>query len=133
MQIKLKTHYSVKILIHLALHARTSEQLLDIKSIASDLDIKYEHCKKIIQNLVHLGYLVSYRGHNGGVKINHSIDNIHLYDLILAVEEVDLSEFKHDCTNCNMPIDCKFRHLLKEQYKIFYQSFYGVYLSDLIC
>lgn len=133
MQIKKKTHYTVKVLIHLALHAETSDELLDIKQVSDELDIAYEHTRKIIQDLAKLDMIKSVRGRNGGIKIAKDTTDIHIYDLILAIEDVNIDDFNHDCSNCNMPIDCKFKHLLKEQYKIFYKSFEGVYLSDLIC
>lgn len=132
MQIKKKTHYTMKVLIHLALHANQSDQLLDIKNISDELDIAYEHTRKIVQDLVKLDVIQSVRGRNGGIKLAQKTTDIHIYDLILAIEEVKMEDFKHDCTNCNMPADCKFRHMLKEQYKAFYKSFEGTYLSDIM-
>lgn len=132
MQIKKKTHYTMKVLIHLALHEQNSQELLDIKNISDDLEIAYEHTRKIIQDLVKLDIIKSVRGRKGGVKLAKSTEDIHLFDLILAIEDVKLSDFKHDCANCNMPLDCKFRHKLKEQYKAFYKSFEGMYLSDIM-
>lgn len=132
MQIKKKTHYTVKVLIHLALHEQHSDQLLEIKQVSDDLDIAYEHTRKIIQDLVKLDMIQSVRGRNGGIKLAKATKDIHIYDLILAIEDVQIDDFKHDCSNCTMPIDCKFRFMLKEQYKAFYQAFEGVYLSDII-
>lgn len=132
MQIKKKTHYTMKVLIHLALHQQNSDTLLDIKSVSEDLDIAYEHTRKIIQDLAKLETIESVRGRNGGIKLAKPTTDIHLFDLILAIEEVEMDDFKHDCSNCNMPLDCKFKHMLKEQYKAFYKSFEGKYLSDII-
>lgn len=132
MQIKKKTHYTMKVLIHLALHEQVNETLLDIKKVSDDLEIAYEHTRKIVQELVKLGVVDSVRGRNGGIRLAKDPTTIHIYDLILEIEEVSLNDFKHDCANCNMPLDCKFRHMLKEQYKAFYQSFQGIYLSDIM-
>lgn len=132
MQIKKKTHYTVKVLIHLALHEQQSDELLDIKQVSDDLDIAYEHTRKIIQDLVKLDMIQSVRGRNGGIKLAKDTKDIHIYDLILGIEDVNIDDFNHDCSNCNMPIDCKFRFMLKEQYKAFYKAFEGVYLSDII-
>ncbi len=132
MQIKKKTHYTMKVLIHLALHERNNESLLDIKNVSDELDIAYEHTRKIVQDLARLEVIQSVRGRNGGIRLAKEPADIHLYDLILAIEEVEITDFKHDCANCNMPLDCKFRHMLKEQYKAFYKSFEGVYLQDIM-
>lgn len=132
MQIKKKTHYTMKVLIHLALNQNQSNELLDIKNVSDELDIAYEHTRKIVQDLVKLNVITSVRGRNGGIKLAKDTTDIHIYDLILAIEEVKIEDFKHDCANCNMPADCKFRHMLKEQYKSFYKSFEGTYLSDIM-
>ncbi len=122
----------MKVLIHLALHSKHSDKLLDIKNISDELDIAYEHTRKIVQDLVKLDIIQSVRGRNGGIKLAQKTTDIHIYDLILAIEEVEMADFKHDCSNCSMPVDCKFRHMLKEQYKAFYKSFEGTYLSDIM-
>lgn len=122
----------MKVLIHLALHEQTSEELLDIKQVSDELDIAYEHTRKIVQDLARLEVIQSVRGRNGGIKLAMATNDIHIYDLILAIEEVKIEDFKHDCANCNMPADCKFRHMLKEQYKTFYKSFEGTYLVDIM-
>lgn len=132
MQIKKKTHYSIKVLIHLALEQLDGNDLIEIKQIADDLEISYEHNRKIIQTLAKLDLVATTRGRNGGIKLIQKIEDIHMYDLILAIEEVSEDDFKHDCKNCNMPTDCKFKHMLKEQYKAFYKSFDGMYLSDFM-
>lgn len=122
----------MKVLIHLALHQQNSDTLLDIKSVSEELDIAYEHTRKIIQDLARLETIESVRGRNGGIKLAKATTDIHLFDLILAIEEVEMEDFKHDCSNCNMPLDCKFRHMLKEQYKAFYKAFDGMYLADIM-
>lgn len=132
MQIKKKTHYTMKVLIHLALHQQNSDLLLDIKKVSDELDIAYEHTRKIVQDLAKLEVIQSVRGRNGGIKLAKQTSDIHIYDLVLAIEEVKMDDFKHDCANCHMPADCKFRHMLKEQYKAFYKSFEGTYLSDIM-
>ncbi len=132
MQIKMKTHYTMKVLIHLALHELEDDSLLDIRNVSDELELPYEHVRKIVQDLVKLEAITSIRGRNGGIKLAKKTTDIHLFDLIMAIEEVSLDDFKHDCKNCNMPLDCKFRHMLKEQYKTFYMSFKDVYLSDIM-
>lgn len=122
----------MKVLIHLALHQQNEDTLLDIRQISNELDIAYEHTRKIIQELSRLNIVQSVRGRNGGIRLAQETTNIHIYDLILEIEEVTIDDFKHDCSNCNMPIDCKFKYMLKEQYLAFYKSFDGTYLSDLI-
>ncbi len=132
MQIKKKTHYTMKVLIHLALSETNENKYLDIKEISKELDIAYEHTRKIVQALTKMGVLKTMRGRNGGIRLAKKMEEIHIYDIILEIEEVDIEQFAHDCSNCNMPIDCKFRHMLKEQYKAFYLAFEGIYLSDYI-
>ncbi|WOO87894.1 Rrf2 family transcriptional regulator [Mollicutes bacterium LVI A0039] len=128
----MKTHYTMKVLIHLALHELEDDSLLDIRNVSDELELPYEHVRKIVQDLVKLEAITSIRGRNGGIKLAKKTTDIHLFDLIMAIEEVSLDDFKHDCKNCNMPLDCKFRHMLKEQYKTFYMSFKDVYLSDIM-
>lgn len=132
MQIKKKTHYTMKVLIHLALHQEHEDTLLDIKQVSDELDIAYEHTRKIVQDLAKLNVIQSVRGRNGGIKLAKETTDIHIFDLILAIEDVKMTDFRHDCEHCNMPPDCKFKHMLKEQYKSFYKSFEGTYLSDIM-
>lgn len=132
MQIKLKTHYTIKVLIHLALEKQLGNEIVETKAIADSLQISYEHNRKIIQSLTKLNIIATTRGRNGGVSIIVPITQIEMYDLITTLEGVTPEDFIHDCANCNMPNDCKFKHMLKEQYKQFYMSFKGMYLSDFM-
>ncbi len=132
MKIKKKTHYTMKILIHLALEQVNGNELIEIRQISDDLDIAYEHARKVVQSLAKQNIIETIRGRGGGIKLAKSTDEIHIYDLIMEFEGVHLDDFKHDCKNCNMPDDCNFRHKLKEQYKLFYLSFKGTYLSDYL-
>ncbi len=132
MEIKKKTHYTIKVLIHLNLLQKNNSKLVDIRKLASALDIPYEHVRKIVQDLVKLQLVESTRGRNGGVQLAKKDSEIHLYDLILAIEEVSIDDFKHDCSNCSMPPDCKFKSMLKNEYKRFYESFKDIYLSNIM-
>ncbi|MFV0246812.1 MAG: RrF2 family transcriptional regulator [Mycoplasmatales bacterium] len=132
MEIKKKTHYTIKVLIHLALHEQNNNYLIDIKEVSDELVISYEHTRKIIQDLVKLNAVKSVRGRNGGIKLNKDTKDIHIYDLIISIEDVNKEDFEHDCANCNMPLDCKFKHMLKDNYKQFFDNFKSVYLSDLL-
>lgn len=132
MNIKKKTHITMKVLIHIALNQKTSNELMDIRKIASDLNVSYEHTRKIITDLIELDIIKSRRGRGGGIYLSKDPSTIHIYDILLKIEDVQMTDFIHDCSNCNMPIDCKFRHMLKEQQKVFFESFKHTYLSDFI-
>ncbi len=132
MKFKLKTHYSIKILIFLAHHEMNNNSLLDIYSISDTLDIKYEHTRKIIQTLVKLNMLESVRGRNGGIKLARPKEDIHIYDLILEIEDVKMKSLINDCNNCTMPLDCKFKHIVRNEQRNFYRSFKGLYLNELV-
>ncbi len=132
MNIKKKTHITMKVLIHIALEYEQSKELMDIRNIADDLDVSYEHTRKIITDLIALKVIASRRGRGGGITLAMQPNEIHIYDILLKIEDVKHEDFIHDCSNCNMPIDCKFRHMLKEQQKAFFSAFKGTYLSDFM-
>ncbi len=122
----------MKVLIHIALKHQDGETLMDIKNISEELEVSYEHTRKIITDLIDLDIIGSKRGRGGGIYLAQDLDKIHIFDVITKVENVVEDDFKHDCANCNMPIDCKFRHMLKEQRKAFYESFRGTYLNEFM-
>lgn len=124
MQIKKKTQYTINILIHLAVHNQNSDELLDIKNVSAELDIAYEHSRKIVQELAKLEIIQSVRGRNGGIRLAKAPTEIHIYQLILEFEAVRLEAFEHS--------NDKFEQLLNRQYQAFYQAFDGIYLSDLM-
>lgn len=104
MEVSLHSDYSFRVLMYLALHA---EGLSQIKSIADAYKISEFHLIKVVQNLVKLGYVESFRGRNGGIKLAKAPSGINLGQVFRQTEPslrlltcFDLKE--NTCTICGL-------------------------------
>ncbi|RKZ36748.1 MAG: Rrf2 family transcriptional regulator [Gammaproteobacteria bacterium] len=77
-----------------------------VNAIELSEKIKYSkhHIGKVMQRLVKIGLLSSFRGPTGGFQLKKKPEDILLYDIYTAIEgEVELGECPHDLPIC--PVD----------------------------
>ena len=80
--------YGLRALLYMAAH-RGSQEFVNIRQMAEELDISFHFLTKILQILTQKGLLQSYRGPNGGIAFLIPPEKILLADLIRALEGDD--------------------------------------------
>ena len=81
---------AIRAMIYIAKKQKETDGFISIKEIAENLDLSFYFLSKILQKLVKDGFLESYRGPNGGVKLAKPVDRISLYDIILSIDGDDI-------------------------------------------
>lgn len=128
MQLKRFSDYSLRLLIHLAVHP---DAWVSIQEVATDFSISRNHLLKIVTELNRLEIIQTQRGKHGGIKLRREASNINVGELIAELEgRAPLI----DCAQPPCPIVsvCRLRTVLDEAEQAFYQSLYRYSLQDLI-
>ena len=111
MRVTLFTEYSFKVLIYLA---HKGESLAKVDEVARECRMSKNHLVKVIQNLVHSGFLDSVRGKNGGVRLSRAPDLINLGDVArqtgMNLDDVDC--FDTSGRDCPFEADCKLKYVI---------------------
>jgi Rrf2 family protein len=81
--------YGIQAMIYVAMQQK-EEQFIPIATIAQELAIPFQFLKKILQKLAEQSILHSQRSAKGGVKLARSADTITVFDIIAAIDGVDL-------------------------------------------
>ena len=84
MQISRKADYAIRALIYVA--AINGRRTCSINEIAENEKIPREYLAKILKELTQKGFLISYKGVNGGYKIAKSRDEISFLDILEATQ-----------------------------------------------
>ncbi|NBC27292.1 MAG: Rrf2 family transcriptional regulator [Bacteroidetes bacterium] len=79
--------YGLRASIYLA---TKDDTFVPIKKMSNTLEISPHFLTKILQQLTAKDLLVSYKGPNGGIKLNQPPDSITLLDVVLAIDGPDL-------------------------------------------
>ncbi|MDZ4745628.1 MAG: Rrf2 family transcriptional regulator [bacterium] len=66
--------------------ARQPETIVSAKDIADRFDISFTLLAKVLQQLVHAGYVRSYHGVHGGYELAVASDRLSVADVIVAVD-----------------------------------------------
>ena len=111
MRVTLFTEYSFKVLLYLA---RNGESLVKVNEIARECGMLKNHLVKVIQNLVHSGFIVTVRGKNGGVRLARAPELINLGDVArqtgMNLDDVDC--FDTSGRDCPFEVDCKLKYVI---------------------
>ena len=83
MRLTYHTDYAIRTLIYLALN---TDKMTTIGDISHIYGISKNHMMKVVQKLVHHGYISSERGRNGGIKLLLEPADIKLGDVIEKME-----------------------------------------------
>ncbi|NPA54766.1 MAG: Rrf2 family transcriptional regulator [Epsilonproteobacteria bacterium] len=77
------TGYALLALIELS----KTKQPIDSKTLAENIGISKYFLAKLLQNLSKVDIVVSFKGTNGGFKLNHSPKEINIIDVFRCVED----------------------------------------------
>ncbi len=86
MQLKKSTDYALRIILCLGNRAEGASS----KEIAKEVDIPNKYLLGLCRILKQKGLIRTQRGVNGGYKLNRDLDEITLYDIVVAMEEIDV-------------------------------------------
>lgn len=78
--------YALQAVLYLAL--KQNDGMIPIKELARVLNAPYHFLGKILQSLVHQGFLRSNKGPNGGFALATPAENISLYDIIETIDGI---------------------------------------------
>lgn len=81
------TIYGIKSIVYVA-KQQNGKDYVSIREIAEKLEIPFHFLTKILQKLTQAGIIVSSKGVKGGVRINKSLDEVSLRDLVGAIDNI---------------------------------------------
>ncbi|MBC8374509.1 MAG: Rrf2 family transcriptional regulator [FCB group bacterium] len=76
--------YAVRLMVYLA--GRNRDQLVSAREIADNQDIPQRFLRTIVSQFVKLGFIKSFQGNGGGVRLAEGAENKTLLEVIEAVE-----------------------------------------------
>ena len=111
MQLNKQTDYALRVLLYLAFVGET--RLVNIDEIVSKFHILRNHLIKIISKLARLKFIVTYRGVNGGMKINPETLSMKLDQIIAAFKPTfEIVQCEH--LVCPLTGMCRLKSVLDE-------------------
>jgi Rrf2 family transcriptional regulator, nitric oxide-sensitive transcriptional repressor len=131
MTLNLFTDYSLRVLMYAALPDRERFSLDDVSNAYG---ISRDHVAKVVQRLVHEGYLTSQRGRGGGISLARPATEIRIGDVVRQTEgHSALVECFHPQTNtCRLIGNCRLQGVLKEAMGAFQSVLDSYTLADLV-
>ena len=130
MQLTRHTDYSLRVLIHLAVHRK---ELSTIEAIARAYGISNAHLMKIVHQLGLAGYVETVRGRGGGLRLARPPQQIRIGEVVRRTETTSLVEcFDPATSRCRIEPVCGLRTALKEALEAFFRTLDGYTLSDLV-
>lgn len=120
------TDYSLRVLMHLAVH---DDRLCSIGEIAAAHDISHNHLMKVVNALAHAGYVETVRGRGGGIRLGRPADEISVGDVVRYSEE---SGNLADCGGCVIAPACGLTAVLAQGMSAMFSVFDSYMLADLI-
>jgi Rrf2 family protein len=108
MQISRKADYAIRALIYVA--ALNGRRTCSINEIAENEKVPREYLAKILKELTQKGFLLSYKGVNGGYKIAKPRESISFLDILEATQGPFIlsscNQDYHDEPGCKGKEDC---------------------------
>jgi len=128
MQLTRHTDYALRVLIYLAVNP---EPLGRISDIAESYQISRNHLVKVVHELAGHGYIQTFRGKNGGMKLARPPGEIHIGDVVRDMEE------NLEIINCSEPLciilpDCRLKTVLNDAMAAFMATLDRCTLADLV-
>lgn len=129
MQLNKQTDYALRVLLYLAFVGET--RLVNIDEIVSKFHILRNHLIKIISKLARLKFIITYRGVNGGMKINPETLNMTLDQIIAAFEPTfEIVQCEH--LVCPLTGMCRLKSVLDEASNNFVATLSKYTLAEML-
>lgn len=111
MRITLESDYALRIVSELALH----DNIIDAKKISELTSVTENFTLKILRKLVMGGYVISYKGANGGYALKASAKDITLKEIIELIDgPILISKCLDNGEGCSLNKDktsCVYHHI----------------------
>jgi len=120
------TDYSLRVLIHLALH---DDRLCSIGEISRTYELSHNHLMKVVNALARDGFVETVRGRSGGMRLAHPPDQIKVGAVIRRTEEgFELA----DCSGCALSPACGLTGVLAKGMQAMMAVFDSHTVADLL-
>ena len=120
------TDYSLRVLIHLALH---DGRLCSIGEIARTYDISHNHLMKVVNALGRDGFVETVRGRSGGMRLARAPYLITVGEVVRRTEEgFEMAE----CSGCSLSPACGLTGVLAEGVAAMLKVFDTYSVADLL-
>jgi Rrf2 family transcriptional regulator, nitric oxide-sensitive transcriptional repressor len=131
MQLNLKTDYSLRLLLFLAVHP---EEVVPVGRVAKVFGVSSHHLAKVAQTLTDYGFLAVQRGRGGGISLALNPSQISLSEVVRKVEgSLSLVECFDPKTNtCVIAPVCGLKKILHEAQVAFFAVLGKYTLADLV-
>jgi len=128
MQLSRFTDYTLRVLFYVAIN---NDRLTTLHEIADFYQISVEHLRKVVHALSKSGHLKTYRGKNGGLKLNLPPADINLGAIVSQSEGTDPLI---DCESqpCRLAGICNLQSALAEAQRAFMASLGQYSLADML-
>ena len=132
MRITLESDYALRILSTLALH----DEKIDAKTLSDEISVTQRFTLKILHKLVQKDFVKSYKGVQGGYKLNVSPDEITLKDVIELIDgPIAMSRCLESNESCSMNPDktaCIYHHIFDTISLDVSRKLAGITISDVL-
>lgn len=127
------TDIGLRTLIYLTQPAR--QEPFTIRQMAAELNVSTHHLIKVVSFMARQGWILTFRGHNGGVKLASSPADYKLGTVIRTLEE--RADNAHQLVNCHTPAcplssNCKLKSLLQDAINNFTSYLEQYTLADAV-
>jgi Rrf2 family nitric oxide-sensitive transcriptional repressor len=131
MQLNLKTDYSLRLLLFLALYP---EELVPVSRVAHAFQISVHHLSKVAQGLSEAGFVELVRGRGGGMRLAVDPARVAVSEVIRAVEgSFALVEcFQVKGNTCAISPVCALKGILAEAQSAFFGVLERYTLADVV-
>ncbi len=130
MHLSLFTDLGLRVLMRLA---GSPEEPFSARSLASELQVSHHHLTKVITALSTAGYLVTRRGHQGGINLAIDPASIRIGEVVRALEAptplVDC--FRADGGSCTLKPGCRLKGRLLKARESFLEDLNASTLEDI--
>jgi len=105
------TDYGFRVLMVLA---GAPDTMFSAHKLAADLKVSPNHLNKVITTMAKAGFVLTQRGHGGGIRLARPAEGITLGDVVRVMEKkTALVEcFRPDGGKCTIGSDCRLRDRL---------------------
>ena len=132
MRITLESDYALRILSALALH----DEKIDAKTLSDEISVTQRFTLKILHKLVQNDFVKSYKGVQGGYKLNVSPDEITLKDVIELIDgPIAISRCLESNESCSLNPDktaCIYHHIFDTISLDVSRKLAGITISDVL-
>lgn len=114
------TDLSLRVLMYLTYRNRTS--LVTVNELAQKFQWSRNHIVKVAHFLHLQGWVASFRGRSGGLKLAKDPSEYRIGEIVRRLEGGDQPLLDCEHPECTLIDGCQFRHIKEEAYQAFYDK-----------